>query len=446
MSHASGGSVAHAPSPVSAGLTRRLRRFLAAEVPRLRPPLRRGAARWRADRYRKHFDAVAHALLLIFHGLRRSESLRQSYAAFADCRGLLALSGLGGADRDDGVIGVSFSQVAASNHSRPAAFLQDLAAELSRRVRQAGRGAGVPYPLDLYALDSTVLRLSLRRAPWLGPISRGEQPGVRVQVGYTPALDLPDVLCVTTTRRNDCQGLDVGLLDDAARLAALRDQTLVLDLGYYSHARFARLRAAAVHFVTRLHPQAAVGEVLDLEVQAPLPLPEGAAGRITVQADRRVTVGSPSNKRGAVLPGLRVVVATVQPLPAAARRGTHDVVYHLLTDRWDLEAAAVVQLYLWRWQIELFFRWLKSFLHLPRLLGYSENAVLMTIWLAVISHLLTLLATHALGFVRRGPTLLALLPLAFAHLTPHDLASCAVPPRQLAFPRLVCDPVPPAPG
>jgi hypothetical protein len=447
MSRALRRSVAHAPPTTQPGLARRLRRWLAGELPRLRPAIARSAARCGADRYRKHFDAVAHAVLLIFHGLRRSESLRQSYAAFAGCRALVALSGLGvSTNPDTERLAISFSQVAASTHSRPAAFLVEVVGELMARVRQAGRGRDLPYPVDLHAIDSTFLRVSLRLAPWLPTATRTEQPGVRLQVQYTPALDLPTFLCLTTTHRNDCQGIDAGLLDQPERLAALRDHTLALDLGYYSHARFARLRNAGVHFVSRLHPQATVGDVLDLEVQVPLPLPDLPTGRITVLADRRATIGSPKNKRSAVLPGLRLVEAAVLPLPAAARRGATPVTYQLLTDRWDVTALEVVQLYLWRWQIELFFRWLKHFLHLPRLLGYSENAVLLTVWLAIITHLLTLLASLALGFVRRGPTVLGLFPDVLAQLTPDEVTVDDTGACQPAFCFATLNPDPPPAG
>ena len=71
-----------------------------------------------------------------------------------------------------------------------------------------------------------------------------------------------------------------------------------------------------------------------------------------MQRDQRVTVGSAKNQAGAVLPGLRLVTAAVAPKPAAARRGAKPVVYEILTDRWDLDALEVVQVYLWRWTIE----------------------------------------------------------------------------------------------
>lgn len=203
----------------------------------------------------------------------------------------------------------------------------------------------------------------------------------------------------------------------------------------------ARLLAAGVHVVTRLHPQAAVRVAEERPVQEPLPglaPTDGAGGRIVVQRDQRdqrVTVGSPRNRTGAVVAGLRLVVATVAPTPDAARHGARPVVYRLLTDRHDLAAAEVVQLYLWRWQIEQFFRWLKGYVHLPRLLGYSRPAVELTVWLAVIVHLLSVLAAHARGLSRRSPALLRQCLVAALLLGPEDLAAAGPPlPVQLALP------------
>ena len=435
------------PAGGPGGPNRRLRRWLVEELRRLAPVIAQSATRCRADRYRKHFAAFAHACLLLFHGLSGGLSLRQSYAAFGLCAGLVALSGLGGpaeaeaeAEADER-LGVSFSQFAASNTSRPAAFLGGLVPALLRRLRQLGHDPDLPYPLELCLLDSTFVRLGAGLAGrWLPAALPHEKRGVLIQVQYRPALDLPDHLLITPTPTNDCLGLDAAVLDDADRLADLAGRTLVFDLGYYSHARFARLRAAGVHWVVPLHAQARATTDADRLVQPAFP--GWAPARITVLADQRVTLGSATNRAGAVLPGVRVVTAEVLPQPAADRRGAPPQRYTLLTDRWDLAAAAVVQLYLWRWQIELFFKWLKSHLHLGRLLGASANAVELSVWLAVILHLLTLLAARALGYARRSPTLLARLRLLLPLLTAADLIAAAAPPQQLPLPGWHLTPVP----
>lgn len=415
-------------------LARRLRRWLAPELRGLRAVTEASAAACRAEHGRKHFTSYQHLCLLLFHGLAAQRSLRQSYEQFAAARGLVAVSGLAAPDGTDR-LGVSYSQVAASNGTRPALVLAGVVERLMARVRHDGLGtlpAGDPLLGSLVIQDSTFLRLSLRLAGWLPLLRRPECSGVRVQVWLHPSLDLPEVVHLTSVRVNDRGSWNQTVLGDPARLAALAGQTLVVDLGYYSHVGFQRLFAAGVHLVTRLYPKTTVTVEGDGPIQPPLPDTDG--GRITVVADQRVTLGSPNNHTSAVLPGLRLVTADVLPRLETGHRCPTPRRYEIVTDRWDLTAAEVVQVYLWRWQIELFLRWLKSHIRLPRLLGYSENAVELSVWLAILVHLLTLLAARALGLPRRSPLLLARLAAAFQHLAPIDLSDPLPTPAQLPLP------------
>jgi hypothetical protein len=396
------------------GLARRLRRWLAAELRSLRPVIEASAAACGAEHARKHFTSYQHLCLLLFHGLSSQPSLRQSHEQFAACPGLVAASGLAAADGSDR-LGVSYSQLAASNGTRPAALLAGVIAHLAARVRQAGAGRpGDPLLGSLVIQDSTFLRLSLRLAGWLPSLRRPDGSGVRVQLWLYPRLDLPEVVDLTSVKLNDRQSWDRSVLGDPARLAALAGQTLVVDLGYYRHTAFQQVFAAGVHLVTRRYPGTTVTIEADRPVQPPLPNVDG--GRITVRADQRVTLGSANHRAGAVLRGLRLVTADVTPRLRAGHRSPTPRRYEIVTDRWDLTAAEVVQVYLYRWQIELFLRWLKGQLHLTRLLGYSENAVELSVGLAILVHLLTLLAARALGLARRSPLLLARLAAALHHL------------------------------
>jgi hypothetical protein len=416
----------------SSGPNHRLRRWLAVELQRLQPLIAASAAACHAEKYRKHFTSFMHGCVLLFHGLSHGRSLTQSYAAFGACHGLLTLSGLAMTDDPtDERLGVSFSQLAASNTSRPADFLAGLVPVLAERVRALGRASTARVPPDLQLLDGTFVRLSLKLAPWLPNNGSSDVPGVRVQWQYGLADDLPAFLCLTDSHTSDRQAFD-RLLDAAeGPLEAWRGQTLVMDLGYYGHRRFARLLHAGVHLVTRLLGQASYVVAGTYPVQAPLPtLP---AAPIQIHSDQRIWLGSPLNTAGAVLPNLRLVTATVQPAPKAARQGAKPVVYEVLTDRWDLTALEVVQIYLWRWQIELFFRWLKHHVHLLPPLGYSRAALELTVWVSLIVHLLSVLAAHALGYDRRTPPLLAQILWAFAHLSPTDLVPQEPVGYQLAF-------------
>jgi hypothetical protein len=435
MARASLSTVPSRRRPAQPDLARPLRRWLA---PRLRELRRHSAVytrRHRSDRYTKRYTTWAHTCLLLFHGLAQTTSLRQSYASFAACPAWLAISGLAQAPAQEGaapVAGISFSQVAEANTRRRAGFLATLLQALVAEQRH--QPPLVPGLDQLVLLDSTFLALSFKLAHWLPVRATTKHRGIKLQLQYDATADLPEYCWVSDLRHNDCTGgLDRCVLDQPERRVALRDRTLVMDLGYYSHRRFASLHAAGIHVISRVQPQALVTVRAVREVQQPLWA--GAAGRITVTADAQVTVGSTNNRAGGQLVGWRRVTATVAPAAAAARSGATPQEYTLLTDRWDLTAHEVVQAYVWRWQIELFFRWLKSHLRLRHLVGYSENAVQLSVLLVCLVHLLCVLASQQLNQRRRTPSLLGLLRTVFAQLTP-DALCLALDPRQLAFPGL----------
>jgi hypothetical protein len=100
-----------------------------------------------------------------------------------------------------------------------------------------------------------------------------------------------------------------------------------------------------------------------------------------VLTDQTITLGSPNNRRGAMLPGMRLVTSSSADGHTCS----------LITDRFDLEAWEVVVLYRKRWQIELFFRWLKRQLGAVRPLGHSREAVWLTMLVAAIVALLWVL-------------------------------------------------------
>ena len=306
--------------------------------------------------------------LLVQHGLSAAPSLRQSYATLAASPGLFARLGL--------PHGISFSQLARSSTSRPSACLEALFAELVVAVRRTGRR---PHPqlAQVSALDSTFLRLSEAVSPWS---RHGDfAAGVRLQTLYDLAEAIPTDLRLHTVERNDHEALK------AWDLAPLRGWTLLIDRGYYGHRQFARLRQAGVSFICPLQAQA----TYQITTQHPISARPTPAGD-QVLADATITLGSPNNWAGAVVPDLRLITS----------RNTEGADHRLVTDRHDLTAADVVQLYRARWQIELFFRFLKHQLGLLKPLGYTRQAVWATALLAAIVAVLLLLSESS-----RPPTI-----------------------------------------
>jgi hypothetical protein len=366
--------------PATPGVGRRTRRLLD-------PLLAQAAALPGADRYRKHFGAEAHLRILFLHALSGSPSLRQTHAT------LEAL----GWERVGLARPVSRSQLARSSTSRPSAPLELLFARLVRRAQGRGRRGAAPAERRLLqAIDSTFLELSAALCPW----SRhgGRKAGVRLHVGFDLGPAIPAGLHLTLADTHDLRAL-------AERdPAALAGWTLLIDRGYYGHRFFARLIADGVDFVVPQHAQATVRVRGERRVPA-APTRDGDV----VLADQAVDVGSPTNHNSVVVPDLRLITTR-------NRRGEER---RFLTTRRDLPARVVAEAYRRRWQIELFFRWLKHELGLVRPLGTSPQAVWLSVLLSGCVAILAVLAEP-----NRPPDVTRIAwvrPLAFALLlTPAD--------------------------
>lgn len=322
------------------------------------PLIATAAAVQNADRYRKRFTTTAHLWVLLLHGLWGSPSLRQTHARLAASTRWWRRWGMTGP--------ISFSQLARSSTSRPVACIETLLTEALAVARRNPPNDPLWQKLNkIAALDSTFVRLSASLSPWS---QHGRHtPGVRLQCMLELVGNVPDLFRLTTAKTNDHTAL--AEMD----LALWRGWTIVCDLGYYGHQQFARLRTAGVHVITRLNEQASY--VITAQRRVPLGLtPDGDE----LLADYTVILGSPNNRRGTRMPRMRVVIS----------RNPHDNVQRFLTDRHDLLATEVVQLYRKRWQIELFFRWIKQQLGVIRPLGRSRAAVWMTFLIAIIVGLL----------------------------------------------------------
>ncbi len=319
----------------------------------LQPLIVRSVAATDADRYRKHFTAAAHIWMLLLGVLHGCPSLRQIHSRLEADTGLRSRLGLR--------VWASYSQLARSSSSRPARCFELLLADIAARTRRTHREARL---LDkVQALDSSFIALSARLSPW----SRhgGYKPGVRLQCLLDVACHIPEGLCLTLADTNDHSSLW------GMELGGLRGWTVLFDLGYYGHRQLERLLGAGVSFVTRLNAQARY------EVIGSRPVPEGGKGD-RVLSDQTIRLGSPNNRCGAVLEQIRLVTS----------RNAEGKLHHFITDRFDLTALEVVTLYRKRWQIELFFRWLKRALGAIKPLGHSPQAVWLTVIIAAIVSLL----------------------------------------------------------
>jgi hypothetical protein len=259
------------------------------------------------------------------------------------------------------------STLADANANRPSAVFSGLFAALLKQahpsLRRATREA-------VHLIDATCIRLSDLSAAWARTGKRGS--AVKVHVDYRADGGLPVHFDVTPARVND--------ITMAKQHAIAPGETYVFDLGYYDFTWFSRLHHAGCRFVTRLKSHTRPRLVEERPV-----LPGG-----TVRADRTIRLDG----------RLKSVRARRNPLANILLREVVVVIdtgktLRILTNDLDTTPQQIAALYKTRWQIELFFRWVKQHLKLKRFLGTSETAIRTQIAVAMIAYLLLRMACRA---------------------------------------------------
>jgi transposase len=312
------------------------------------------ARRTGADHRVRTLPCWSQFVALVFAQLAGIASLRELVAALSSHANYAYHLGLGPVRR---------STLAEANAKRPLALyeavLQRLLGQLRPRLAQSARDA-------LRLVDATTLRLSAL-SDWarVGV----HHNAVKLHLAYDPSAGVPTFFEITAARVND--------IAVAKQMPLEAGATYVFDKGYYDFAFWAALDARGCRFVTRRKVNT------PLEVIATRPANDGP-----IRADR---IGR--------LPG-RLARHRHNPYPKPVRLITvvreDGKTLDLLTNDLEADASQIAALYKARWQVELFFRWVKQHLRIKRFLGTSEHAVKLQILIALIAYLLLRLAQEAL--------------------------------------------------
>ena len=306
-----------------------------------------------ADRRVRRLPSWSQFLAMLYAQLSGARSLREVIAALERFPGSHAHLGLKPVRR---------STLADANRLRPAALFEHVLAALSG---QLSGSAGRQGREMLRLIDATRVTVGKRITHWQVDGS------VKLHVVYDPGMETPVCFAVTSARVND--------ITPAKRFPIEPGAIYVFDKGYYDFGFWAALDAKGCRFVTRLKKNSPVAVFETREVT-----PDGA-----VLADR---VGHLSQR----LAGSRRNPFD-KPVRAVTVRIDSGKEITLLTNDLDAPAEEVAALYKQRWQIELFFKWIKQNLKIRHFLGASENAVRIQILTALIAYLLLRLAQHATG-------------------------------------------------
>ena len=330
---------------------RSFRTLLSAICKRCRPALLRGVHATKADRYAKRYRSAEFALALVVHFLKGMPSLRALQVAFGCNRSLTRTIKLGG---------ISNAQLAQLTHRRPAQLWEPLLVELLGLVARQ-----VPSsPLRL--MDSTFFPLSARLMSrcWQRHFEP-EAAGIKLTATYDPVQGAPVDWHISTGAGSDA-GEGPAVLPDGN----ISGHIYLFDRGFRKYAFYQQLIDRGADFVT-------LGSVnMRYEVTEELAL---APAHEQILCDQVVVLGSANGRNLMGSPVRRIVL----------RDGKRELVF--VSSLFDLEAAQVCELYRRRWDIEVFFRWLKRQIGCLKPLGYSPQAAKHTIFAALVAYLLVLL-------------------------------------------------------
>ena len=267
---------------------------------------------------------------------------------------------------------VARSTLADANERRDWRIYADFAEILITRARELYAQDSLAVELDAaaYALDSSIIELSLGLFPWAH--SQRQKAAIKLHTLLDLHGNIPTFVRVSTAKTSDAAMLDELLIEPGAYY--------VLDRGYNDFGRLYRLNQAGAFFLVRVRKNITFRRQRSLAVDRTTGL---RSDQVVLFRDRRTHAKYPQPLR-------RI---TFVDLPTRRR-------FRFLTNDFALAALRVPQLYRCRWQIELFFKWIKQHLRIRRFLGQSPNAVKTQIWIAVSIYVLVAIMKRELRLER----------------------------------------------
>lgn len=318
--------------------------------------LTRAAARFPMPRASRSLTVYDHFAAMVFAQLTHRGSLRDIETCLRARSARTYHLGIRGR--------VTRTNLAYANEHRDWRVFAEVAAVLMRRARRLY--ADTPFELgleaDLFALDATLIELSLALFPWAR--WQKQQASVKLNVLLDLRDDLPVFASLHEGNRHE-----VASLDD---IPVYPGGYYAIDRGYLDFARLHRLHMAGAFFVTRLKAG------IRFYVVASRPIDE----TVGLRCDQTIKLNSRKARRDYPDPLRRI--SYIDPESGQA------LVF--LTNCFALEALLVTQIYRRRWGIELFWRWIKQHLRLRGFFSNSPNGVRVQIWAALCAYLLIAIA------------------------------------------------------
>jgi hypothetical protein len=330
----------------------------------------------------KSFSCWDQFLILAFAQLTYRESLRDIEACLRATPQKLYHMGI----RTQ----VSRNTLANANQVRDWRIYADFAHTLIQEARTLYKGEPFGIELDhtVYALDATTIDLCLSLFPWAQ--FRRHKSAVKLHTLLDLRGSIPTVVIVTGGQIHEVNVLDQLIWEAGA--------IYLMDRAYVDFRRLYRMHQSGAFFVTRAKKRFDCRRLYSQRVDK----------KSGLQCDQIVALNNPIPKRG---------------YPERLRRVRYfDVASQkrlvFLTNNFLLPAFTITQLYRCRWQVELFFRWIKQHLRIKAFYGTSENAVRTQVWIAISVYVLVAIVKKRLNLERSLHSILQILSVSLLEKIP----------------------------
>jgi hypothetical protein len=338
--------------------------------------------RYRGDYKVQNFSCFDQFLCMAFAQLTYRESLRDIESCLRAVKSKLYHMGIRG--------NIARSTLADANESRDWRIYADFAQVLIHTARGLYLHDDFGLELDqtVYALDSTTIDLCLALFPWAR--FRRRKGAIKLHTLLDVRGSIPSFIKITEGKVHD-----VNILDE---LLAEPGSFYVMDRGYIDFTRLYRLAQGLAFFVTRAKSNLQFRRLYSHPVDRSTGL----------QSDQTILLSGP---------------LTSQQYPEKLRRVRYfdiekEKKLTFLTNNFILPALTVAQLYKSRWQVELFFKWIKQHLRIKAFYGTSQNAVKTQIWIAISVYVLVAILKKQLNLEPSLYTILQILSVTAFEKTP----------------------------
>ena len=335
----------------------------------------------------KSFTCLDQYLCMAFAQLTYRGSLRETVTCLLSHKQKLYHMGIRG--------GIARNTFSNANRVRDWRIYADFAQALIKIARPlyADEDLGLDLDNTIYALDASTIDLCLSVFPWA--LFRSTKSAVKLHTLLDLQGNIPTFIHISDGKMHDVNVLDILMFEAGA--------FYIMDRGYLDFERLFKISQAGAFFVIR-------------------------AKKNTVYRRQYSHAVKPEDKLRGVRCDQTIVLTGANAkgdYPQQLRRIKYydsctDKTFNFLTNNFSVPALTVAELYRYRWQVELFFKWIKQHLKIKSFFGMTENAVKSQIWIAISVYVLIAIIKKRLGLEMELYTILQILSLSLFEKVPLD--------------------------